>query len=112
MYNIILRSRVSEKIRRYIDAYEKYYENLYSDSGLGIAEEIIIEQYRQSALSISNTIFDAIHEVFSRKEILGYKKISEIEKEITTRMENRRIFLTYIEKTNTRIVTDIEIMRL
>jgi hypothetical protein len=112
MHKIILRPKVREKVRTYIDAYETYNENLYTDSGLGIAEDIIIEQYRESAAAISGAIYDAIETALSRETILGYSEKDDQSREITTRIENRRIFLSYIESDISRVVTDIRIVYL
>ena len=112
MHKIILRPKVREKVRIYIDAYETYYENLYSDSGLGIAEEIIIEQYKQSATAISEAIYSSIETALSPESILGYHETSDWSREITTRIENRRVFLSYTESADKRVVIDIQIVHL
>jgi len=75
MHKVILAPEVRAYIRRYIDAYILYYENLYEDSGLGIAEEIIIDQYRQSARSTSDMIYTGIEDTMTRATILGQRTV-------------------------------------
>ncbi len=112
MHKIIIRSKVRKAIRKYIDAYELYYENLYTDSGLGIAEEIIINQYRESALAISRAFYDAIEELFSQEQLFWYVSVWENKREITTQIENRRLFISYTESGNMRNIEDIKIVYL
>jgi hypothetical protein len=112
MHKIVISPKVRSEIRKYIDAYEIYYENLYRDSGLGIAEEIIIDQYKQSAHAVSMAIYDAIEIVFTAEMILGYSQKDTTTRVITSRIENRRIFLSYTESETERIVTDIQIVYL
>ncbi len=112
MYNLILWSKVRADIRKYIDAYELYYENLYTDSGLWIAEEIIINQYRQSASAITERIYDAIEEALTPDIIFGYSSEKDGIRSITTRIENRRLFLFYSESETERRVVDIKIVYL
>jgi hypothetical protein len=111
MHKVILAPEVRAYIRRYIDAYILYYENLYSDSGLGIAEEIIIDQYRQSARAISDMIYTGIEDTMTRATILGQHTAWDM-RIVTTRIENRRLFITYSESDTERIVNRIEIVRL
>lgn len=113
MYNITIVPEVRKYIRKYIDAYEIYYENLYQDSGLGIAEDIIIAQYTQSARAISDTIYTAIEQAIKPEIIFGYSTKNDI-RVITTRIENRRLFISYTEshEMQERTVVEMEIVYL
>ncbi len=92
----------------------EYYERLYSDTGLGDAEEIIRKQYIDSANILNTTLHRAIKEFLKNEVMLGYSYNPETKiYTITTSIGTRRIFIEYREYSGEkiRVITDVQIIR-
>jgi hypothetical protein len=72
MYDVVFDERVYQKIENYISAYRSRYLELYDDTGLGYAEDIIKSQYIINADLLASTLVDGIYGVMHDREILGY----------------------------------------
>ena len=113
MYQVIVTLQTSKSIASYTDSIMEYYERLYSDTGLGDAEDIIRKQYRDSASFLNMTLHKTIRNVLWREVIIGYSYNLQTETFIiTTSVWSRRVFIEYRENTEgkIRIVTNIQIV--
>ena len=114
MYHIKIGRTPRTKIERYIDAYRSAFLELYDDTWLGYAEDIIKEQYIQNADLLRKVLYETIAHALSQEKIVGFSYSMETEVFlVTVPVERRRIFLSFREDrtTQTRILVDIEIVR-
>jgi hypothetical protein len=92
----------------------EYYERLYSDTGLGDAEEIIRKQYIDAANLLNVTLHRTIGELLEKDSILGYSYNPESRVyTVTASVGTRRLFIEYREyaEENSRVVMDVQILR-
>ena len=111
MFSLIVHARVRNKIEEYILAYRSIFLEIYDDTWLGDAEEIIRNQYKEKSKLLKNTILTSIEESL-RKEVIAYSSVDD-KRATTIRIWSRRMFLKYDEdlKTMTRYILDIEILQ-
>ena len=113
-YIVLISEEVQSKINRYTDLYADYYRKLYNDSGLGVAADIIIEQYIDITSRLNTLIHDTIEEALRIDPILGrFENTVNHTSIVTVSVNNRRLFLTYrdLPDIHTRILIDIEIVK-
>ncbi len=113
-YVVVIAEVVQSKINRYIDLYADYYRELYNDSGLGVAEDIIIEQYIDITNRLNILLHDTIEQTLKTDIILGrFENTVSHTSMVTVSVNNRRLFLTYrdLPDIETRILIDIEIVK-
>lgn len=113
MYTVIFEERVYQKIYRYIDVYRMKYLELYNDTGLWYAEDIIKSQYIVNADMLTDAFVDGIYDTMHEREILWYSTNWDMSRITTISLGSRRLFITYRENNQnmTREVMDIEIYR-
>ncbi len=113
MYSVVFEEKIYQKIEKYIGSYRSRYLELYDDTGLGYAEDIIKSQYIISADILTDAFVDGIYDVMYSREILGHSVANDMTRITTVSIGSRRLFITYIEDTTTmtRNVLDMEIYR-
>ena len=72
MLELRFRELAVSEIKSFVRSYEEGFFALYRDSGIW-AEELIIENYRQTALQLSREIFKNIQLHLGDKQVLGRK---------------------------------------
>jgi len=102
MFRVKFSDASTHSIQKYVDNYLNYFEELYSDSGIW-SHKKIIEWYINESLQRYNEIANIIEEKLER-DIISYLKNSVI-----INWRSKILFVTFIEKWKTRIITDIEI---
>ncbi len=70
MYNIKISENAQKTIESYIIAYRDAFIDLYTDTGLGYAEEIICQQYFLGADTLRISLYLAIREALCPDTIL------------------------------------------
>ncbi len=98
----------------YTDNLWKYYENLYDDTGLGSAEILIKEQYKESYQILHDNIYTWIERILWWQEILGYSQNNNQKTyTVTSSIGTRRLFIEYREysEEKIRVVMDVQIIR-
>ena len=95
-----------------MEAYRDIFVELYTDTGLWYAEEIIKGEYRKNAKILKNSILSAMDHSM-KQEIVWYIPLSGDMRETSIRLGARRIQLTYEEDpiAQIRYIMDIEILR-
>lgn len=114
MYKIEINPTAQNRIEWFILRYRDAFLDLYDDTGLWDAEIIIKEQYIKWADILRISLHNAIKSCLSPNKILGYShNPTNNIYQITTSLGSRRLFLSYkeIQESQTRIITDIEILR-
>ncbi|MDO8482483.1 MAG: hypothetical protein Q7S86_01530 [bacterium] len=106
---ILFRDVAIIQLSSFLDAYEKSFVQLFNDSGIW-SEEIIVEQYKNSAKNIYDSIFEGILLKLSGDKVLGRKKQKKDLFEIKFYVGSRLIIVYYSEN-NERIVETINIGR-
>ncbi|MFA6486233.1 MAG: hypothetical protein WCT40_02605 [Candidatus Magasanikbacteria bacterium] len=99
------------EIKNFIHSYEEGFFVLYRDSGLW-AEDIIVEQYHQTAKRLSERIFSGIEKHLSPMKVLGRKEQGRWN-ELSFYIGDRLIIVYYSDdnKNNTRLIESIGIDR-
>jgi hypothetical protein len=112
MYSVQISTHVEQRITRYVEAYRDIFVELYTDTGLWYAEEVIKDEYRKNAKLLKDGILSAINQSM-KQEIVWYTPLSEDMRETSIRLGARRIQLTYEEEAvwQIRYIMDIEILR-
>ena len=113
MYSVVFDEKIYQKIEKYISTYRSRYLELYDDTGLGYAEDIIKSQYITNADILTDAFVDSIYDVMHGREILGYSIANDMTRVTTISIGSRRLFITYVEDADnmTRSVVDMEIYR-
>lgn len=114
MWKIQISDKARLRIENHADALWKYYDNLFTDTGMGVAEDIIKSQYKESSNILRDGIYDRLVVVLEREQILGYSYNSESQVyTITTSVGTRRLFIEYKEynEENIRVVLDVQILQ-
>lgn len=113
MYTVTFGEKVYQKIYRYIDMYRAKYLELYHDTGLWYAEEIIKNQYIVNADMLTDVFVDGIYDIMHEREVLWYSTNPDMSRVTTISLGSRRLFITYLENSLNmkREVIDIEIYR-
>ena len=102
MYNVVFDPLAYIWIDRYIVEYTRYYENLYSDTGIW-SEDEIIDSYCREGYARYDEIVDTITHTLEN-DIISYMK-----NETLLRWRTRVIIVKFSDEWSQRVVTDIEI---
>lgn len=102
MYRVNIAKRAIEKIQKYITNYRWYHEELYLDSGVW-NEELIIDGYFQEAKNRYKEIRFILEDKLSQ-DIPSYPNNQAI-----IRWRTKILVVSFREKGDTRIITDLEI---
>lgn len=109
MLKVVFSELAQLSIKEFVSFYKEAYFELYKDSGIW-SEDLIVNQYIQSAMVQSAKIIDDIHDKLSIKSVLGRKK-HEIYFEVNFYCNDRLIVVYYRDdiKLKTRFVEFIGI---
>lgn len=93
---------VHDAINFYTDSYRRYYEELYSDTGLWWLD-MILSSYRDESKNRRQEILDLIEESLSN-ELITYLVNTTI-----VRWRSKILLITFEDEGDARIVTHLEI---
>ncbi len=102
MYKVVFDVRALLGVDQYIEQYTKYYEHLYSDSGIW-SEDQIIEQYRLEWYARYDEIIDTI------TMTLQTDVVSYMQDKTLIRWRTKVILLSFQDIWDLRRVIEIEI---
>lgn len=102
MCNITFSSNVERILQKYFLSYLKYFQELYSDSGI-FWEDIIIKNYVDESEKRYVEIIDLIEEKLSNLHISYIKNTAVI------RWRSKILLVTFIDENNIRKIIDLEI---
>ena len=110
MFKVIFTEMAEFALKSFINYYEDGFVNLYKNSGLW-AENLILQQYYQTANQLNSNIIDKIENKLIQKDVLGRKPKLDNWYELDFYVGDRLICLVYSEnkKVKTRFVESIEI---
>jgi hypothetical protein len=114
MFTVKFSQDAIKRVDSYTDRIVSYYEDLYEDTGMGHAEEIIRLQYRDAAELLNISIYDTVAVTLEKNPILGYSYNPDSQVyTITATVGTRRLFIEYREykEENTRVVMDVQVIR-
>ncbi|MFH1947195.1 MAG: hypothetical protein ABIJ23_03510 [Candidatus Magasanikbacteria bacterium] len=89
------------EIKKFIQLYEEGFFILYKDTGIW-SEDIIIEQYHQTAKRLNDLIFEEIKDKLKAKKVLGRKELGKWN-EITFYVDQRLIVIYFSDNLNDKI---------
>ena len=95
MIKLLFEEQAVSELQNFIRHYEEAFFELYRDSGVW-NEELIIQNYRESASKLYNTVLQGIENRLSRKKVLG-RKTAEHWKELAFHVGERLIIVRYSE---------------
>lgn len=110
MFKVIFTEMAEFALKSFTNYYEDGFTSLYKNSGLW-AENLILQQYHQTAIQLNFAIVDEIGKKLEQKDVLGRKPKLENWYEIDFYIGDRFICIVYSENKNTKIrfVESIEI---
>ncbi len=113
MYSVVFDEKIYQKIEKYISVYRSKYLELYHDTGLGYAEDIIKSQYIINADILTDAFVDGIYDMMYAREVIWYSIATDMTRITTISIGSRRLFITYMEDDTrmTRTILDIDIFR-
>ena len=114
MWKVQISHQAKISIESHVDTLWRYYDNLFSDTGMWAVEEIIKSQYRESATILRDGVYDTVFVMLERSTILGYSHNPDTKiYTVTTSIGTRRLFIEYREYPDEkiRVVTDVQIIR-
>ena len=98
---LLFEERAVSELQNFIRYYEEAFCELYRDSGVW-NEELIIQNYRESASKLYNAVLQGIENRLSRKKVLG-RKTAEHWKELAFHVGERLIIVRYSEDLKRRV---------
>ncbi len=114
MWEVQISDRARLTIETHADLLWRYYDDLFTDTGMWATEKIIKSQYKESADILRDGIYDTLFLILEKDTILGYSHNPEWESyTITTSIGTRRLFIEYREyaEEKIRVVMDVQIIR-
>ncbi len=104
MKTILFHERSIQTIDTYIDRYEAYFFDLFTDTGL-FNEETIRENYMKEARNRRDDIFERIIARFSPEIVLGRTP----ENTLFLPWRSKVLFVTWQDEGEIRVITDLKI---
>lgn len=102
MHKIVFWEKFWESLENYIDMYLKYYETIFSDTGIW-SQDAIIENYKLDSQKRYTEIVDIIEKKLSNP-IISYQDNSTI-----IRWRSKILLVSFRDEWDSRIITDLEI---
>jgi len=102
MYKILFHTKASGSIKLYTDLYRNYYKELFIDTEIWSVEQIV-DGYNQESRKRYQEIADIIEQTLSNP-IISYSK-----NETLIKWKSKILLVSFQEKGDTRIITDISI---
>ncbi len=99
---ILFQDNCLETIDRYIDKYEEYFFNLFTNTGI-FNEETIRENYVREAKNRRNSIIDLIIKTLSTDLVFG----RTLDNTIFISWKSKILFIAWEDRWNKRILTDL-----
>ena len=102
MWRIILTEQARRSLISYFAAYQKYFLDRFSDTGIW-SEDVIRKWYEKDTEDLLDLSLETIEEHF-QKEILPYSELDN-QRYAVFLMKDRFLWITFIEDTNTKTRT-------
>lgn len=102
MFKVVFANTALEWVNRYIERYTRYFEELYSDTGLW-SEDMIIESYKAEWYARYDSIIDTI------ESSLMSDMISYVQFETYIRWKSKVLIVAWRDEDSLRVVEKIEV---